>query len=154
MTKDACEVYAHVLLFNSAHTVTEHMAMAQKRGMDCYAMIRIYGMKDTAKKSQMNSISSQGYGSGVWIACGSRVSIRTLHVDLPYLNMADATVECRVQVHLLAAGRQQVRTSTVLTSNASRSTVKPPCDMWASVNMWYIAPSHQLFKSVLSFFRF
>ena len=26
--------------------------------------------------------------------------------------------------------------------------------MWATVNIWYIAPSHQFLKSVLSFFRF
>ena len=25
---------------------------------------------------------------------------------------------------------------------------------WATVNIWYIAPSHQFLKSVLSFFRF
>ena len=26
--------------------------------------------------------------------------------------------------------------------------------IWATVNIWYIAPSHQFLKSVLSFFRF
>ena len=40
--------------------------------------------------------------------------------------------------------------------DAKKSTVKPPIVwsiIWATVNIWYIAPSHQFLKSVLSFFR-
>ena len=43
------------------------MAMAQKTGMDRHAVIRTYGTKELHKWSQMNSISSKGYGSRVWI---------------------------------------------------------------------------------------
>ena len=41
--------------------------MAQKTGMDRHAVIRTYGTKELHKWSQMNSISSKGYGSRVWI---------------------------------------------------------------------------------------
>ena len=58
-------------------------AGAQRRAMDCQAMVRTYGTKELRKSSHMNSISSKEYGLEVWISGMdrlARVCIRTSHL--------------------------------------------------------------------------
>ena len=46
------------------------------------------------------------------------------------------------------------RVSVLVTTCIQWVTQTYPKSIWATVNMWYIAPSHHFLKSVLSFFSF
>lgn len=67
--KNGCKfVYANLC---QSMPIYANMAMAQKTGMNCYAVIWTYGTTELRKWSQMISISSKGYGSPVGPGYGS-----------------------------------------------------------------------------------
>ena len=74
--------------------------MAQKTGMDRYAVIRTYGTKELHKWSQMNSISSKGYGSGVWNQ-GYGSPVRPGYGSGPYLHFELQPYNIYIYTHII-----------------------------------------------------